>query len=214
MKRVSSFLACAIGCAFLAAPAWADNDNAVINQTSDSGGNGVFIEQIMNYGGNSAVVNQVGDPYSYGSGNNQVNLMQQAVAGSSVEVYQGGQGNDFRISQFNGYNLHAIVNADSWYGDVGGEFNTLQIEQSGFDSLARVQQSGSAYSQANIRQNGWGGGQNIAEIMQSGYGNQATIEQAGSNLTASIQQMGGSFNASIVQTGGSYGNVAMIRQFY
>lgn len=206
MKRVSSVLAYAISAvsfAALATPALAQ-DSAKIEQFGE--GSQATIEQISTSGNNSAALYQGMGWYSgYG---NQAYLMQRNVDGSQVEVFQSGSGNFYQVSQYDGSNLSARINVESsWYGEYGGgNDNQVLIEQSGYDSLASVEQTDSAYSRAEIWQNGmgWGGGGgNRADILQRGTNNQASIQQFGSNFSASIVQYG---------HGNGYGNSATIRQ--
>jgi hypothetical protein len=195
MKHVSTLAACAIGLAFAASPAWAQ-DMATIYQEAGSG-NTASIEQIGSLGGNTAVVQQGA---GWGGGGNSTQVLQQGVEGSRVEVHQGGSMNQYTVTQLDGRNLEATVNMNAaWWGDSGGHSNFVLIEQSGFDSRATVEQGDSMNSQAEIRQMGWGG-QNVADIVSYGENNRASIQQAGGNQLASIQQMGG------------FGNVATIRQ--
>jgi hypothetical protein len=199
MKHVSSFAAGAIALAFAAAPAWAQ-DSAFITQY-ESAGNTAVIEQVASFGNNYATIDQMSPAY-YGSGN-LARLLQQGVGNSTASIYQSGQMNDHTILQHDGQGLRATINAGGMgYYEPGGEFNTVLIDQSGFDSGAWVNVSGhSSYNRAEIVQ-GWGG-QNQASISQYYTNNNlASIYQAGSNLTGVINQAGGG------------GNVATIRQGY
>jgi len=179
-------------------------DSAKITQYGE--GHNATIEQVATGGTNSAAVYQ-GAGW-YGGYGNQATLMQRGVDGSQIEVHQSGGGNYYQVAQYDGRNLAARVNVESsWYGDFGGNSNQVTIEQSGFDSLASVEQGNSSYSRAEIMQNGgwsWGGG-NRAEIVQSGANNQASIQQSGSNFSASIVQGSQGY-------GYGNGNVATIRQ--
>ena len=206
MKPVSSVFARAVAVfavsfAGLATPVLAQ-DSARIEQHGE--GFQATIEQISTAGNNHAAVYQ-GSGWYTGYGN-QASVMQRNVSGSQVEMFQSGSGNNYRVAQYDGWNLSARVNVESsWNGESGGNDNQIMIEQSGYDSLASVEQKNSAYSRAEIWQNGmgWnGGGGNRAEIIQLGINNQASIQQSGSNFSASIVQ----------QSQGGYGNTAMIRQ--
>jgi hypothetical protein len=198
MKHAFSLLACAIGFAALSSPVWAD-DRAVITQLAGNG-NQASIDQINSQGGNFADLYQ-GEGWYMGSGNS-AQLMQQGVADSRISLHQDGNMNQFTVQQFDGRNLEARVNVDaSMNGDLGGEGNMITILQSGMDSLAVVEQGSSFYNVAEIRQDGWGGG-NMAEIIQSGNSNRASIYQSGSNLSASIRQsMGASGNTATIRQG-------------
>ena len=209
MKQASSVVACVLGLACTAAPAWA-GDVAQIGQGGAS--NNAVIEQIATAGNNFATVRQ-GDPWQGGSGNNAM-LMQHAVDNSMIDVYQSGYNSQYHVYQHDGSNLQANVNVNSaYYGDTM-EGNTVMIDQSGYGARAWVEQGGSMYSRAEIVQRGWGG-ENFADVMQSGSGNQAMIYQEGSNQ-GSIYQAGSNLNATIVQisNGYGYGNSATIRQGY
>jgi hypothetical protein len=199
MKHLSSFAACAIALAFAAAPAWAQ-DSAFITQV-ESAGNTAVIEQIASSGNNYATIEQT--PSWYNGGGNTARLLQQGVGNSTAWIQQSGQMNDYTIQQRDGWGLQANINSGTMgYNEPGGEYNTVLIDQSGFDSGAWVNQAGyGSYNRAEIVQGG--GGQNQANIWQSYTSNSvASIFQAGSNLQAGIQQ------------GGGGGNVATIRQGY
>jgi hypothetical protein len=211
MKQFSSILACAL--AFAAASASAQ-DSAKIAQGGV--GNSAMIEQVATAGNNSASVNQGDNWYGNGSGNS-AQLMQYAVGNSQIEVYQSGYNNQHTVYQSDGYNLQARVNVNSsYYGGGFGEGNSVMIQQSGSDAMASVEQGSSAYSRAEIWQQGWGG-QSMADVVQSGYGNMASVQQMGGGQ-ASIYQSGSNQNASIMQRsdnygyGYGYGNSATIRQ--
>jgi hypothetical protein len=198
MKPVTSIAACAAALAFAACPAGAQNfDTAFITQV-EAVGNTAVIEQVASQGGNYATIDQIPGPY-YGSGNT-ARVLQLGVGDSQVRLNQSGQMNDYTVRQVDGRNLTAFVDTGSyWDGALGGEFNTVLIEQSGFNSSARVD-------------NGFGSHHNRAEVMQQGFQNQANIAQysTGGSL-ASVYQAGSNLTGVITQSGG-YGNSATIRQ--
>ena len=198
MKQVKFVLASVCCIVAAASPAWG-NDTAMITQ----GGSGstVMIQQVATSGNNQATVRQ-GESW-YGGGANHAQLMQYSVDNSRIDVVQGGANNQYSVHQFEGTNLHANVNVQSgYYGDMAGEGNSVDISQSGAGAYAWVEQANSMYSRAEIRQGGWGG-QNMADIHQSGSGNQARIDQMGGAGHASIRQAGSNPQASIVQSSGS-----------
>jgi hypothetical protein len=203
MKQVSiAACAAALAFAFTAVPAGAQAlDSAFITQVEAVGSTAV-IEQIASQGGNHAAIEQVqGAYYGYGGGN-AARVLQLGVGDSQVRLTQSGQMNDYTVRQFDGRNLTAFVGTRAyWDGGPGGEFNTVLIEQAGFDSSVWVD-------------NGLGGSQNRAEVMQRGYQNQADIVQHNtSGSMASIYQAGSNLTGVITQAGG-YGNSATIRQGY
>lgn len=213
MKHVSSLIACACSLAFAAAPAFAQ-DSASISQ--GGAGNHAMIEQIGTAGNNQASVHQ-GEGW-YGSSGNSAQLVQYSVDNSRIDVMQSGFNNQYQVLQHDGSNLQASINVNAgMYGQSGGDGNSVQIHQSGWEAWASVEQGGSYSSRADIMQHG-GEGPNRVDIMQSGAfneamayqhtgGNQATIQQVGNNLSASISQQGNGYGY-----GYGYGNNATIRQ--
>lgn len=205
MKSMSSLLACAIGLAIVAAPAlsqqtdpWLTQDGAFINQLSGTE-NIATIEQVASQGGNIVEIYQ--GEHDTGGNGNAARVFQQNVGQSIAYLHQGGYQNESTIMQHDGAHLEARVNVDSgWNGDSDGQANIALVDQSGFDSLARIEQGHSSFSQAEIRQ---AGSSNGAEILQFGNSNHAAIAQSGSFLSAAIRQ-----------EPGSYGNTATIRQGY
>jgi hypothetical protein len=211
MKHVSSIVACALA---LAAASSSAQDSAKIAQGGLA--NSAMIEQVSTAGNNTASVNQ-GEGWYGGGGGNSAQLMQRGVGNSQIEVYQSGYNNQHMVYQSDGFNLQARINVNSsFYGDGRSEGNSVMIEQSGYDAVAQVEQGGSSYSRADIRQHSWGG-PSMADITQSGYGNMASVQQMGGGQ-ASIYQSGSNLNASIMQRSDHYGygygngNNATIRQ--
>jgi hypothetical protein len=191
MKQVSIAAACAAAFAFAASPAGAQAlDSAFITQV-ESAGNTAVIEQLASQGGNHATIDQVPGAYYYGGGGNAARVLQLGVGDSQVRLNQSGQMNDYTVRQVDGRNLTAQVGTRGfWDGAPSGGFNTVLIEQSGFDSSAWVD-------------NGSGGSQNRAEVMQRGVQNQADIVQRnGSGNVARVLQEGvGNSSAWIYQSG-------------
>lgn len=194
MKQ-QQFAACAAALAFAALPAWA-GDGATITQFYGSA-NVVAVEQIATGGNNAVQVFQ--NEYGYEGNGNLVQVTQLGVDASRADIHQSGNGNQYTIRQTGGANLQVSVNADYWLGDTNGDYNTILVDQSGFDSSVRVNQLFGSNNHIDILQQG---GANVAEVVQAGDGHQASIWQSGTNLQALIEQRGG------------YGNVATIRQGY
>jgi hypothetical protein len=212
MKHVSSIVACALA---LAAASSSAQDSAKIAQ--GGGANTALIEQVSTAGNNMASVNQGEGWYGWNGTGNNAQLMQRGVGNSQIEVYQSGYNNQHMVYQSDGVNLQARINVNSsFYGNGMSEGNSVMIDQSGSGAVASVEQGGSSYSHADIRQQGWGG-QSMADITQSGSGNMASVEQMGGGQ-ASIYQSGSNLNASIMQRSDNYGygmsegNSVMIEQ--
>jgi hypothetical protein len=203
MKHLSSVAVTTFGLFLAAAPAWG-GDIAQIGQGGAS--NNAVIEQVATGGNNFAMVRQGSDWQDSNSNNAQ--LVQHAVDNSLIDVYQSGFNNQYNVYQHDGSNLQANVNMQSSYSGGFSESNSVTIEQSGYGARAWVEQGGSMYARAEIVQHGWGG-ENFADVRQSGIGNQASIFQSGSNLSASIVQ-----NANGYASGYGSGNTATIRQGY
>jgi hypothetical protein len=191
MKRALLAISASLGLAFVATPAFAQ-DTALISQHGNGGS--VMIEQVAGMGTNRISVYQSEGWDGWSSGSVQVN--QSQVADSIATVFQSGN-NQINVFQHDGAYLNVEVNDGNYGPYYGGEFNSVTVDQSGFDAWARVDQFASAYSNANITQASNGG--LMAELFQHGNYNQANIFQAGGNLNATIHQGGENNTASIHQ---------------
>lgn len=194
MKHLFAACTIALGCA---APAWAQ-DGAFITQR-EAFNSKAFIEQIASLGNNYAVIEQV--PTNYAGGDNVAQVLQQDTQDAAAWLYQSGNMNRYTIMQTHGQVLRADINSGMFgYENLGSEYNTVTIEQSGYQSSAGVNLGGdSSYNEANIVQNG---GFNQAGIRQyfSSH-NTAAIQQTGSGLQASVDQIGGGGNRATIRQG-------------
>lgn len=196
MKQ-QSFAACAAVLALAALPAWAGDVVAITQFTGSA--NTAVVEQVAS-GGNNQVQIYQGSSWGDTQDGSRVQVVQQGVDFARANVYQAGSGNDYIIRQSDGVNLQVDINVDSyWETNSNGQYNTILVDQSGFDSSIRIDQAWGMHNRAEVLQQG---GQNVANIVQIGDGHLATISQSGTNLQALIEQRGG------------YNNVATIRQGY
>lgn len=173
MKHGFSIAAATVSLACATTPVWA-GDIAQITQSGSA--NNVSIDQVVTPGNNTAFVRQGSDWQD--TAYNNVQLLQDAVDSSTIDVTQSGYNNQYRVSQQNGSGLRATINAEAgYYGGPYSEGNTINIDQSGIGSSAQVEQSG-YLNRADIVQQGWVSS-NFATIYQTGDGSQATIAQSG-----------------------------------
>jgi hypothetical protein len=184
MKPVISIAAATFGLTLLATPAQAGN----VAQIIQSGNLNVTRIDQENADGNQVTVRQ---GYMWGgtSEGNNVQVRQYVVGNAVVDINQWGNGNNYSVEQHHGWDQEVRINDQYAGGNEISSYSTVTIEQDSSGTHASVNQAG-AFHDASIRQRGYGGGVNVADIHQTGNGHSASIFQAGTNLTAVIRQVG------------------------
>lgn len=151
-----------------------------------------------------------------------------AWADDSAKISQGGVSNTATIEQIAtaGNNMASVHQGDGWYYSGSGnnaqllqrgvDNSRIDVMQSGFNNIYRVEQSDGSNLQATINMNAgmygdMGGEGNMVQIFQSGGNAIASVEQGGSMYSrAEIMQhgWGGQNAADITQQGtNNQGNV-------